>query len=127
MGPLWDYHTCYGWQDVATCKNPKGFHVNSSPWYSRLTNDITFDRLIKDHWTQLRKYGVFEDFLDEMNRTIEYISESMIKNYEVWPDGLGLSRPNERRVLEAYDREVKNFRDWAIKRLDWLDEQWYGK
>ena len=127
MGPVWDYHTCYGSQIVATCLDPKGFHVNGSPWYSTLTNDKTFSRLIRERWTQLRKDRVLDDFVKNLYSTAEYIKESRIINFELWPDSLKDSGLRGDKSRYTYNGEIEYLLDWIEDRIDWLDEQWYEK
>lgn len=127
MGPVWDYHTCYGSQDVATGLDPKGYHVNNSPWYSRLMKDKTFSQLVCDRWTELRKAWVFEDFVDDLYDKAEYISESRKKNNELWPDTLKDSGLRGSKSRYTYEGEIEYLVDWIDDRIFWLDMEWYGK
>lgn len=127
MGPVWDYHTCYGSQNVATCLDPKGYHVNSSPWYGRLTKDTTFRQLIYDRWTELRRNWIFEDFMDNLYDSADYISESRKLNNELWPDTLKDSGLRGNKSKYTYDGEIEYLTDWIAQRIYWLDKEWYGK
>lgn len=127
MGPVWDYHTCYGSQNVATCMDPRGFHVNGSPWYGRLTQDETFARLVRERWTRLRADGVLEDFVKNLYDTAGYISESRIKNFELWPGSLKDSGLRGNKSRYTYEGEEDYLTDWIAKRLDWIDAQWLDK
>lgn len=125
MGPVWDYDTCYGNQDAATCMNPKGYHVTNAPWYSMLTSDETFKQLRNERWTELRDEGVFDDFITKIYDTVEYISESQVLNHERWPEALKSRDLRGGRSLMTYDAEVEYLIEWVTKRTEWLDVQWY--
>jgi hypothetical protein len=127
MGPVWDYHTCYGSQNVATCMDPKGYHVRESPWYSILYRDDVFNRLIHRRWTQLRDEMVFDNFLKNIDTMSNYMSESIIANYEVWPQGLKDSGLRGNKSKYTYEDEIDYLKNWVYARIDWLDGEWYGK
>jgi len=127
MGPVWDYHTCYGSQEVATCINPKGYHVSGSPWYGKLMKDKTFSQFVRDKWTQMRNDRVFEDFVDSIDNMINYMSDSIDKNFEVWPGALKESGLRGRKSKFTFDDEIEYLRNWIYDRIAWLDGEWYGK
>jgi hypothetical protein len=127
MGPVWDYHTCYGSQEVATCINPEGYHVDGSPWYGRLTQDETFAALVRERWTRLRGDGVFDDFVKNLYDTAGYITESRIKNFELWPDSMKDSGLRGKKSRYTYEDELDYLTDWIAKRITWLDGRWLEK
>ena len=127
MGPIWDYHTCYGNQDVATCLRPTGYHVAAtSPWFSKLMNDETFNRLVRERWTELNKAGIFDDFITQIPKVIDNISESIELNFEKWPSALretGLR--GRQRSFRTFEEEVEYLVNWTETRIEWLNNEWY--
>ncbi|MCL2774552.1 MAG: CotH kinase family protein [Oscillospiraceae bacterium] len=127
MGPVWDYDTCYGNQDIVTCMDPTGYHVNGSPWYGKLTKDETFKKLLCQRWTELRNDGIFENFTKRLSQTAEYISASEKKDTELWPDAMKSRDLRGKKSLYTYDDELQYLKDWVAARINWLDGEWYGK
>ena len=127
MGPVWDYHTCYGNQNVATGLDPKGYHVRESPWYSILFKDETFHRLLCERWTQLRNDGVIDNFLKRIDNTVNYISESVIENFKIWREALKENGLRGRTSTYTYDDEIDYLINWVNRRIEWLDSEWYIK
>ena len=128
MGPIWDYHTCYGNQDVATGLNPKGYHVQTtSPWYSVLCRDETFAGLLRERWTQLVDDGVFDGFVKTIFSTAEYISASADKNFKIWPDAMKDKSLRGKPAKYTYDEELDYMVKWCMERINWLNGEWYIK
>jgi spore coat protein CotH len=127
MGPVWDYHTCYGSQNVATCMNPVGFHGAESPWYGRLLKDATFARKLRERWTQLRDDGTFDDLVKSIDNTINHMSASITANFELWPGALKDNGLRGGQSKYTFDEEVDYLKNWIDKRISWLDGEWYGK
>ena len=126
MGPLWDYHTCYGNQEVATCRIPTGYHVRTSPWFSVMMDDEKFNRLVCERWTQLTKAGVIDNFVEQIPGIIKNMAESVELNYELWPGALRESGLRGRRFSKfTFEEEVDYLVDWLWERIYWLDDEWY--
>ena len=126
MGPVWDYHTCYGGQEVATCRIPTGYHVRTSPWFSKLMDDETFFKLVCERWTELRKEGVIDDFLSQIPGVIDNMSDSIEKNFILWRSALRETGLRGRaRSFFTFEEEVDYLVNWTLTRIEWLDKQWY--
>lgn len=127
MGPVWDYHTCYGNQEVAMCRIPTGYHVRTSPWFSIMMDDEKFNRLVRERWTELRNDGVITHFIDQIPGLIDNMAESVDLNYKLWPAALketGL-RGGRNRSFFTFEEEVDYLVNWTSTRIDWLDSEWY--
>jgi len=130
MGPVWDYHTAFGNQDIGPPVNkldPAGYHVASSPWYRLLTADDDFIKLVRAKWTEMRDNGAFERIIDFIDETAEYLSESVPLNFERWPDALRYTLRPRRIARFTYDGEIEYLKNWIAARTEWLDGEWYGK
>jgi CotH protein. len=125
MGPVWDYDTCMGNQDAATCMIPTGYHVSSSPWFSTLTSDPDFIRLLEERWTQLIDEGTFLNFQQDIIDTVEYLAESEKADHKKWRNALKESGLRGRKSIFTYVGEVEYLQDWTQKRTKWLSKQWY--
>jgi len=125
MGPVWDYDTCYGNQIVETCVDPNGYHVRKAPWYTILRGDDTFNEMLYKRWTELRNDGVFDDFVQSITDTAEYISESEKLDRKIWPDALKSRDLRGKMSLFTYQEELDYLINWVERRITWLDTQWY--
>jgi len=125
MGPVWDYDTCMGNQEVATCIIPTGYHVAGSPWYAALTSDPDFDRLLKERWTELTDEGVFIQFQEDILDTVEYIAESEVHDHKKWRAALKDSGLRGKKSKFTYVEEVEYLQDWTQRRTKWLSREWY--
>ena len=127
MGPAWDFDTPFGNQNVASIDklNPVGYHVANSPWFSRLMRDETFFRLVRERWTELRREGVFDDFLLMIDNKAEYIAESARLNFERWPCALAFTMRPPNVSVFTHEGEVEYLRNWVVLRIEWLDSVWY--
>ncbi len=129
MGPCWDYDTCMGNQNVATCLFPEGYHVaNSSysPWYQTLTQEKEFRQALHDRWTELYdsgKIGAFLSYIDELPGTI---SESQKLDAKKWPQKLKMSDLRGWMSLYTYTEEVEYLRNWVDARIKWLNSEWHN-
>ena len=127
MGPVWDYDTCYGNQVVESCVNPQGYHVRNGSWYKILRSDDTFNSMLYDRWTELRNNGIFDDFVQKITDTAEYISESEKLDRIKWPNALKSSDLRGKLSLYTYEEELNYLINWVERRISWLDTQWYEK
>jgi hypothetical protein len=128
MGPIWDYDTPYGSQDIGppvNKLNPEGFHVSSSPWFRRLMQDETFHRLVQERWTEIRDDGVFDYFFQMMDAAAARISESAQLNFERWPCSMAFSLRPRHVSRFTHEGEIEYIQDWVNRRIAWLDTQWY--
>lgn len=130
MGPVWDYDTPYGNQDIGppvNKLNPEGYHVANSPWFSLLTRDDTFLQLLHARWTEIWREGVFDEFLKTIDDAAVYISESAKLNFEKWSDALEFTMRPRRVSRFTHEGEIDYVRNWVIARIDWLDYEWYRR
>ena len=129
MGPCWDYDTCMGNQNVATCIDPQGYHVaNSSysPWYQTLTRETDFVKALHDRWTQLYDDGVIAAYMKLLDDSVETIAESQKLDKKKWPQKLKMSDLRGHRSFYTYEEEVDYLRDWLNTRIAWLNSEWHN-
>ena len=127
MGPCWDYDTCMGNQNVATCLNPEGYHVGESPWYSILMKDKDFMNALKERWTQLKNDGVWDWYLQLMDDSVEYLGDAEKRDHRQWRACLASNDLRGGLSYHTYKEEVDYLKDWVTKRIAWLDKQWLIK
>lgn len=126
MGPAWDYDTPYGNQDANGYGQPEGFMISGAPWYAKLFGDNTFIQAVKDRYKQLRENGTFDKFFANISTGRAQISASKDQNFTRWPNVLpsnGWRGDNSGKIYYTYWEEINYFRDFAAKRLQWLDDQ----
>lgn len=124
MGPVWDYDTCMGNQDVATGINPEGYHIASqAAWYQILTGDSDFYRLLCERWTELVDNGKLEWFFNQFTEMDEYIHESEVLDHQRWPGALKYGMRGN--ATSTHKDEVEYVINFMSARYNWLCEQWY--
>lgn len=124
MGPCWDYDTCMGNQEVATCILPTGYHVRTSAWYTMLNDDPVFEQMLNERWTELRNEGVFDKFLDDIYAIPKYIAQSEEMTHKLYKNALKSRDLRGGKSLFTYEEEVEYLHNWISKRITWLDKQW---
>ncbi|MBQ6053214.1 MAG: CotH kinase family protein [Clostridia bacterium] len=124
MGPCWDYDTCYGNQDVATCLDPKGYHVKNAPWFNYLMRDSEFFSLVCRRWQQLVDEGVFDGMLEDIDTQTEYLSAASANQFDRWRDSLKTTDLRGKRSLFTYKEELDYLKNWINERVKWLNTKW---
>ncbi len=124
MGPCWDYDTCMGNQDVATCLSAEGYHVSMAPWYHSLLKNDTFFELLCKRWQKLSSQGVFDDLLTFVDEQTAYLSSAAAAHFECWPDSLQVKDLRGGKSLFTYEEEVEYLKNWIRQRVEWLDKNW---
>lgn len=127
MGPCWDYDTCYGNQDVATCMDPKGYHVRNAPWYNYLMRNDAFFSLVCQRWQELVSEGVFDKMLESIDEQTEYLSSASANQFERWRDSLKTTDLRGKKSLFTYDAELQYLKNWISERENWLNTKWTVK
>lgn len=124
MGPPWDYDTCMGNQNVATCLYPTGWHVADAEWYALLLRDDTFRSLLRERWAEIRGEGIIlENYLAKIDGFVADHSESIEANNERWPDCLLSSDLRGGDSTYTYEDEIEYLKGWLTERTAWIDEQ----
>lgn len=125
MGPPWDYDTCLGNQNAATCLYPEGYHVRTSPWFSALMDDPVFFRKVCERWTELRNAGVFDKFLSDIYDIPEnVIAQSEQMTHKHYRHKLKSNELRGNLSKFTFKEELDYMYDWVEKRIKWLDSEW---
>ena len=127
MGPCWDYDTCMGNQDVATCIDPKGYHVKNAPWYNYLMGDSSFFSLVCERWQQLVSDGVFDEVLKSGDEQTAFLSEASVNQFKRWRDSLKVTDLRGRKSLFSYEQELEYLKTWITARIEWLNAKWVAE
>ncbi|MBQ1862116.1 MAG: CotH kinase family protein [Clostridia bacterium] len=124
MGPCWDYDTCYGNQDVATCMDPKGYHVRNAPWFNYLMRNDEFFSLVCGRWQELVEDGVFDKMLENIDEQTEYLSSASANQFDRWRDSLKSTDLRGKKSLFTYNDELDYLKNWISGRVNWLNTKW---
>ncbi len=124
MGPCWDYDTCYGNQDVATCMDPKGYHVRNAPWFNYLMRNDEFFSLVCGRWQELVEDGVFDKMLENIDEQTEYLSSASANQFDRWRDSLKSTDLRGKKSLFTYNDELDYLKNWIAGRVNWLNTKW---
>lgn len=133
-GPAWDYNIGYGnvnygkdWDASETygwCYTQGGRIY----WFKRLMEDPEFRNKVYCRWTVFRD-GIFSDsnVLSIIDSCVHVLGNAVDRNFDKYPILGEYIWPAIPPFPETYAEEVKNLEDWLLGRLQWMDEQWYGK
>jgi spore coat protein CotH len=121
MGPVWDFDLAAGNTDYSDCKNPSGWWIMNSVWFSRLFQDPAFKQKVKAKWNDI-KVSKLPGILTFIDKTAEQLELSQGYNFQRWDILKIYVWPNP-VVTGSYQGEVKYTRDWLSQRITWMDQQ----
>lgn len=128
MGPVWDYDTCMGNQDIQTCMDPTGFYISrtaQASWYVLLARDKEFDSRVKARWTELKNNGTINRMIDSVDDAVALIHESELLDVERWPEALLRTDLRKSHSLYTFDEEIIYLKSFLKSRSGWLNSKWY--
>ena len=125
MGPVWDFNLAFGNADYREGYYTDGFQlsINDVPWWwDRILQDTTFTNHIQEKWCNIRKKqysdGAITSIIDSLSMLLE---EAQERNFTKW-DVLGRKVWPNYYVGQSFKDETGFLKDWALKRLKWLDD-----
>ncbi|HKX60606.1 MAG TPA: CotH kinase family protein, partial [Verrucomicrobiae bacterium] len=128
MGPAWDWNLSFGNADYHEGDNPRGWYYDllresEICWYRRLSEDPEFMQRTIDRWAELRR-TVFSRtrILRRIDEMAAELNEAQSRNFRRWPI-LGRSVNPNSFVGRTYQEEIDWMKDWAARRIDWIDSQ----
>ena len=137
MGPLWDFNLAFGNADYCDGHLTSGWAVDFNYvcsfdgwlnpfWWSRLSQDSTYNNKLKCRWEELRlkslhKDSIF-DFIDSM---AFYLNDAQQRNFQKW-NILGTYVWPNYYVGNTFQDEIGYLKNWIDDRLTWLDNNMTG-
>lgn len=136
-GPLWDYNVSLGTgiSQMYDNMSVEGwmYEVNATrpdptnDWFVRLAGNSEFQALLANRWQELRE-GLLSDAAlnDRIDTLAAPLAAAAQRNFERWPN-LGATQVVffEGPGTETWEEQVAYMRDWLMRRVAWLDSQWY--
>ena len=128
MGPLWDMNLTFGNASGKEGWLPERWlwpQLNDQEysWFRRLFEDPDFGQKYVDRWSELRT-NVFATarLLARVDALAAQLHEAQQRNFARWPI-LGERVVPNRFVGDSYAQEIAFLKDWAEKRLAWINRQ----
>jgi hypothetical protein len=133
-GPAWDYNIGYGnvnygndWHASETygwCYTQWGRIY----WFKRLMEDPEFRNKVYCRWTAFRD-GIFSDssMLNIIDSCVNVLGDAVDRNFNKYPILGEYIWPAIPPFPETHQGEVENLQVWLLDRLQWMDDQWYGR
>ncbi len=127
MAPVWDYDLTYGNVDFCNGQYFSGWQYNFNYvcggdnwlnpfWFERMTQDPTFEELVKCRWDELRQNVLNKQRIDNwIDSTAQFLNESQAWNFTVWPIIGNYVWPNF-YIGQSYQEEVDTLKWWIDKR-----------
>ncbi len=136
MGPVWDVDVCFGNQDVTypdtndNGLNYYNYRSDKGAWYLGLFQDETFVKMLKARWAEIKRLGYLDQMVNRIDSLAVELCDSQFMETQRWPDAMMVTHVRDQgkgtggTPYFTYDEEVEYFKDWLIRRIDWLDSQW---
>jgi hypothetical protein len=118
MGPLWDYDTCFGnciWEDP---RNPEGFYVRNTQWFTRLMEDERFAHSVRERFQYY--YSHQESYYQFIRQKAEELRPYVAQNDRIWHT-IGQSVSPYLTPNATYDEDIQALIDWMKIRFEWLN------
>lgn len=137
MAPIWDYDLTYGNVDFCNGQFYSGWQYNFNYvcggdfwlnpfWFERMTQDPSFNDLVKCRWNELRLNVLNKQRIDNwIDSTAQVLNESQAWNFTVWPILGNYVWPNY-YIGQSYQEEVDTLKWWIGKRGDFLQNSLPG-
>lgn len=117
MGPIWDYDTCFGNNIFEDPRNPEGFYVRNSEWYSRLMEDDLFAQHVHERFAFF--YNNKDEYYNFLRLQAQSLHPAIKSNDEIWHT-IGEQISPYLIPCETYEEDLNLLIVWLEKRLEWL-------
>ncbi|GGL08587.1 hypothetical protein GCM10010844_29190 [Deinococcus radiotolerans] len=120
FGPVWDLDRGLGNSGTAALDAPAGWTFRTALFTEVLYDNPTFVRRFVARWQDLRRSGVIDSVLADLDRDARRLTDPASRNFARWPvEGTVVlpGTPTARRFPE----EVERLRSWLILRAQWMD------
>jgi spore coat protein CotH len=126
-GPVWDFDIAANNDDrLGNAVNKLMLDAAHDPkaWISRLMEDESFRKAVKNRWNEVKssKVNNITLFIDELSKRL---NPSQKENFVKW-NILNTKVYREPELHHTYQGEVKALRNFMERRIKWLDTQFQG-
>ncbi|MCG9127552.1 CotH kinase family protein [Candidatus Poribacteria bacterium] len=126
MGPVWDFNLSMGNTVIHEGWRTNTWLIYTNPvpfWWHKLLTDPSFKMKLVKRWRTLRKNVISNSaILNEIDRTVEYLSEAQVRNFEKWRILPHTLFANPGPGAPTYQGQVDDVKTWLKTRLKWMDE-----
>ena len=113
-------HPYYGNIEYEGYRKPEEWHIRNY-WNAYLFKDKIFSERIKEKWRD--EHHHFESVLDSIDKISVLLKKSAENNFKRW-DILGQKKGWLLESYESYDEVVNDWKNWIIKRIQWIDSHY---
>ena len=125
MGPVWDFNLSMGNTVFHQGWETDSWLIYTNPvpfWWHRLITDDNFKQKLVRRWKTLRKKELSNSALfEEIDQTVEYLSEAQKRNYQRWPVLRHPLFASPGPGPTTYQGQVDSMKAWLKTRLQWMD------
>ena len=126
MGPVWDFNLSMGNTVFHNGWKTDSWLIYTNPvpfWWHRLLQDVNFKQKLVKKWKTLRKDELAtSEIIDEIDRTVDYLSEAQKRNFQRWRVFGRVIFGNRGPGRLTYQGEVDDMKSWLEDRLEWMDK-----
>ncbi len=132
-GPVWDYDIAFHNANYCNGSNVSGwayrfnnvcsFDANSVPfWWNRFMQDTAFESHLRCRWNELRKTTLSAQHINKLiDSVIAVTAEARQRHFAKWPVLGTYVWPNPEPIANTYAGEIKNLKEFLVRRINWLD------
>ena len=125
IGPVWDFNLSMGNTVFHNGWETDSWLIYTNPvpfWWHRLLQDEDFKQKLVKKWKTLRKDELATSTIfDEIDRTVEYLSEAQKLNFQRWQVLGHTIFGNRSPGRITYQGEVDDMKVWLEEHLEWMD------
>lgn len=120
MGPVWDYNNILN-NYIAIELDGSEFLYVERLWFDRLLADPYFNQKVIERYSKLRRNILSEDYLmGYMDEVVNYLGDSLERNYEVWGYSFDQSMLKDSEKLRPIERNPKSFEEAVTDMKEFL-------
>ena len=116
FGPVWDFDLSAGTKWKSTSSPESWYTRTGQHWVSRMLEDPSFSRRVKNRWAELRP--AVEQVVSQLPAASATLGASAEADWQQWHAG-GADLDWTRRAASR-DGEVAFLQDWLTRRTQWL-------
>ena len=120
FGPVWDLDRSTGNAGRPDLDAPTGWTFQEALFTEVLYDNPTFVRRFVARWRELRRTGVIEGVLADLDRDARLLADPARRNFARWPVA-GTAVIGGTAAAGAYPEDVARLKAWLTARAGWMD------
>ncbi len=120
FGPVWDMDRSMGNAGRPDLDAATGWTFQNALFTEVLYDNPTFVRRFVARWRELRRTGVIENVLADLDRDARLLADPARRNFARWPVA-GTAVIGGTAAARTYPEDVARLKVWLTTRAEWID------